>query len=325
MCSPRKYGGQAEHDSFTSLKACGYIVAFATGYRLRVTGYAPVTLFISTRRFFLAMMQYLANFAFLSQDINYRMIMKAKYLLLAMVTIALGACSSSKKASVSDIDGTWTIVKVEGTDLEGDPYIGFNTTSGRVYGNTGCNNLLGSFDTNAPAGVLSLGNLGSTRMMCPDMTTENIVLEAMAKVTGFKKTGNGYALLDSDGKIVAELQPRYKEMKARKLDGEWQIVRINGERLPSGLNSEPKLIFDAEQLRVSGNGGCNTINGSYKTDGTSIEFSQMISTMMACENMDTEAALLNALEKASKFGTIPNGNLGLLDDGDRLLIELKHK
>ena len=34
---------------------------------------------------------------------------------------------------------------------------------------------------------------------------------------------------------------------------------------------------------------------------------------------------LNALEKASKFGTIPNGNLGLLDDGDRLLIELKHK
>ena len=71
------------------------------------------------------MMQYLANFAFLSQDINYRMIMKAKYLLLAVVTIALGACSSSKKASVSDIDGTWTIVKVEGTDLEGDPYIGY--------------------------------------------------------------------------------------------------------------------------------------------------------------------------------------------------------
>lgn len=50
MCSPKKYGGQAEHADVTSLLACGYIVAVATGYRLRVTGFAPVILFYALSR-----------------------------------------------------------------------------------------------------------------------------------------------------------------------------------------------------------------------------------------------------------------------------------
>ena len=251
--------------------------------------------------------------------------MRTNYLLLLTVAVALGACSSSKKASVSDIEGAWNIVKIEGKQIAGDPYIGFNTVAGQIYGNSGCNNLLGSFDTNAPAGTLMLDKLGSTRMMCPDMTTENTILAALSKVKSFKKDGDGYSLLDAAGTAVAELLPRCKEMKPGKLDGEWLIVKINGSQVPGNLNSVPMLTFDAEKQRVSGNGGCNTINGSYKANGKNIDFSQMISTMMACDDMATEGALLDALSSAAKFGTIPNGNVGLFDDNNNLLLELSRK
>ena len=51
----------------------------------------------------------------------------------------------------------------------------------------------------------------------------------------------------------------------------------------------------------------------------------MISTMMACPDMETEARLTEALDRTAKFGTIPGGNLGLFDDNDNLLIELSRK
>ena len=51
----------------------------------------------------------------------------------------------------------------------------------------------------------------------------------------------------------------------------------------------------------------------------------MISTMMACPDMETEARLTEALDRTAKFGEIPGGNLGLFDDNDNLLIELSRK
>lgn len=40
--------------------------------------------------------------------------------------------------------------------------------------------MMGSFDVNAKPGSLELTGMASTRMMCPDMTTENNVLNAFA-------------------------------------------------------------------------------------------------------------------------------------------------
>ena len=49
--------------------------------------------------------------------------------------------------------------------------------------------MMGSFDVNAKPGSLELTGMASTRMMCPDMTTENNVLNAFAQVKGYKKAG----------------------------------------------------------------------------------------------------------------------------------------
>ena len=69
------------------------------------------------------------------------------------------------------------------------PFIGFDTKTGKVYGNSGCNRMMGSFDVNAKPGTIDLGALGSTRMACPDMTVEKNVLSALGQVKKYKVLG----------------------------------------------------------------------------------------------------------------------------------------
>ena len=100
------------------------------------------------------------------------------YLSMVAVVAAMSSCASTKNlAQVSDLGGEWNIIEINGTAVvpapgQSFPYVAFESNTVRVYGNSGCNRLMGSFDTNAKPGELTLGQVGSTRMMCPDMMLE---------------------------------------------------------------------------------------------------------------------------------------------------------
>lgn len=49
---------------------------------------------------------------------------------------------------------------------------------------------------------------------------------------------------------------------------------------------QPQLTL-SEDGRVSGTDGCNRIMGSWQETGDSVELSELASTMMACEGVDT--------------------------------------
>jgi heat shock protein HslJ len=90
----------------------------------------------------------------------------------------------------------------------------------------------------------------------------------------------------------------------------WQLESLNGTPVVPG--STVTLQFDAENF-AGGNSGCNSYGGSYSLDGSSIEFSEIASTLMACMDdgiMDQEAAYLGALNSAQQVTL----------DGDRLTI-----
>ena len=116
-------------------------------------------------------------------------------LCMASVLMGLSSCASTKNAAtLSSISGEWNIIEVNGTAVvpapgQEFPYIGFDTKTGKVFGNSGCNRMMGSFDVNAKPGTIDLGALASTRMACPDMTVENNVLSALNKVKKYKKLG----------------------------------------------------------------------------------------------------------------------------------------
>lgn len=94
----------------------------------------------------------------------------------------------------------------------------------------------------------------------------------------------------------------------------WKLVRLGDNSVVAATKQrEAHLVFSAEELRVTGNGGCNRVIGSYQLDGDRLRFGRMASTMMSCpDGMDQEKRFLEALEHVERY-RIRGSHLELLD------------
>ncbi|MEA1786251.1 copper resistance protein NlpE N-terminal domain-containing protein [Arenibacter sp. GZD96] len=124
--------------------------------------------------------------------------------------------------------------------------------------------------------------------------------------TQFKVGENQLFMLDQDGQsIVGDLADQYVLRKEDTTITEkyWKLVELNGKTIETKEGQrEAFLILKTENDRVHGNGGCNTFNGSYELkDEYNISFSKMATTLMACEDLDTEQQFLTVLETADNY------------------------
>lgn len=253
-------------------------------------------------------------------------------LCMASALMGLSSCGSSKgAATVADISGEWDIIEINGTAVvpvpgQDFPFIGFDTQGGKVYGNSGCNRILGSFDIHAKPGTIDLGALGSTRMMCSDMTVEQNVLSALATVKKYKVMKKGQvALCGSSKRPVLVLQRRDVSVNPADLNGKWIIEQAGGEAIPTGLETQPFMEFNMAEKRMHGHAGCNLINGGVVIDTahpTAISFPQVASTMMACPDSSVETRVLKALGEVKSFGKLAGGHIGLYNAGGELVLVL---
>jgi heat shock protein HslJ len=71
----------------------------------------------------------------------------------------------------------------------------------------------------------------------------------------------------------------------------------------NGINhGEAHFIIQADSNRVIGHGGCNSFNGNcILSDGNKIRFSKLLSTKMACSNLDIENEFFKVLESADNY------------------------
>jgi heat shock protein HslJ len=82
----------------------------------------------------------------------------------------------------------------------------------------------------------------------------------------------------------------------------WKLTRLRDSAISTSAKNEPHLILDSETRQVSGSSGCNRLVGSYTLDGDRLTFTHTAGTMMAClDGMDTEKALLQALQQVSSW------------------------
>ena len=82
----------------------------------------------------------------------------------------------------------------------------------------------------------------------------------------------------------------------------WKLIELMGDKIKTEGNHEAYIILKQQGNHFNGNGGCNTINGSYmlkEQDG--ISFSNIISTEMTCKALPTEEKLIKALQGASSY------------------------
>jgi heat shock protein HslJ len=98
----------------------------------------------------------------------------------------------------------------------------------------------------------------------------------------------------------------------------WTLVSIGGAPVVEG--SGPHLTFAANG-NASGSTGCNSMSGTYATDGAALTFGPLATTRMACEPnlMNQETAVLQALAGVSGWEIDADGLLHLTGETELVL------
>ena len=242
----------------------------------------------------------------------------------AFAAVVLSSCGTTGKSV--DISGEWNVVSVKGEQVEGNPYIGFDLAEGRIYGNAGCNRIMGGVEVDSVnPGKIGFTGVGATRMMCPDMETEQKVLEALNEVAGYQASSAGVELTDKDGNVLMSLEKKEAPaVSVNDINGKWNITKVEGAAVEVA-DKTPFISFNVAENAVHGNGGCNIINGSFSQEEgnpSSLKFGQMISTMMAGPGMETERNVLSAMNKVASFVVNEDETLSLMDVADNEVLLL---
>lgn len=125
--------------------------------------------------------------------------------------------------------------------------------------------------------------------------------------------------LDMDGnRIEGNLADQYVLTKViDNLNGlQWRLMDLGSTSvtLNNGALRSPYLHFLNDENKVSGHGGCNRFNGRYMIKSENrISFTDIASTKMACDQMETENKFFNALERADNY-TLNHDTLSIYRD-----------
>lgn len=250
-----------------------------------------------------------------------------RVLAFAAIGIVMTACSTAPsgggtggtisgpnwKLTSYDVSGTSTAVPV-GVTADA------RFAADKVAGSGGCNSFTGSAVVTGP--TIKVGSLASTQMACqpPANEVETAYLANLAKAASFTATSDTLTMFGGDGKAVLV----YKAGPANPLIGSWTVTGYNnGKQAVTSPVQGTTLTATFTADQVSGSSGCNTYNGAYTLDGTTVKIGPLASTRMACAQpvMDQEAAFLTALQAATTVE--PSGaNVTLRDAGGALQVTL---
>jgi putative lipoprotein len=221
---------------------------------------------------------------------------------LAFASILFGFPATATVAEAQE-DIEWRLASVRGVEVAASaPATMTIAGDGAVSGTGGCNRIGGGVEIAPPA--IEFGDMFSSMMACEDdlMAQESALIKALEAAASFSVSADTLVLMDASG---AELASFVRE------DIEWRLASVRGVEVAA---SAPAMIAIAGGGALSGTGGCNRIGGTVELAPPSIEFGDMFSSMMACEDdlMAQESALIEALEAAASF-SVSADTLVLMD------------
>lgn len=113
--------------------------------------------------------------------------------------------------------------------------------------------------------------------------------------------------LDAEGnQITGDLADKYvlRKIVPEIINKYWKLIELNGKKVLHNEKNkrEPHMILKIDENIVHGSGGCNTFNGKFELEERNrITFSKIASTLMACENMETEQEFFKIFEMADNY------------------------
>ena len=156
--------------------------------------------------------------------------MKNNIFILSLAICTFLACNSTPKDNSADTNATgadttvvkdpvsagditdiqWNLIEITGNAVSGyaaqnkQPYLKF-TKDNRVEGTGGCNGMGGSY-TISEGNKISLTEMMSTKMACPDMTLENDFQTTLQQVTNYATDGTTLSLMNAVGTTIAKFE-----------------------------------------------------------------------------------------------------------------------
>lgn len=107
------------------------------------------------------------------------------------------------------LDGTWAVKSIDGEPVNIDGMkIALDVDENKLHGNTGCNIINGTLETDMDAAnSISFSKIGMTRMACPDSGWETRMMVALEEaVTANPVSADEVELIGSNGKQVMLLK-----------------------------------------------------------------------------------------------------------------------
>lgn len=101
----------------------------------------------------------------------------------------------------NDLLGNWKVIQMDGLEsMKNFPTFIFVEEENRVSGYAGCNNYFATYDLRGSE--LTFGNAGATRMMCADMSVEDVFLKKLNEIAYYKMVKSELHLFDAKDKLI---------------------------------------------------------------------------------------------------------------------------
>lgn len=242
------------------------------------------------------------------------------------------SCATSEQV-VSELDGEWELVSVamdttiydlNGISTDIDPYLGFDLSRERFYGNAAYNTLTGDvFTDSLDMGRLGFFHVATTRTSGPTLSLEQSIVANLEKVQRYETfglTADSLQFYDENGKMLFTLARR---APYSQLMGRWQITNVKGKDVGSEVNA-PYIAFDINRVSkvIYGNTGCNTFNGSLRLElgNQKIHFDNLAVSGSVYQQVTWEGDLLSAFNEVDTYTFEGKDEVRIFDaQGDEIL------
>lgn len=229
--------------------------------------------------------------------------------------------TTAAASSSSDLDGTtWTSTNVMGHDLVAGSTITLTFTDGDLAIVAGCNTMSGAYSVDGDTLTLD-GQSRTTMMGCEQDLMDQDQWLVTWFTDGVTMTTTDAGMTLAGGDVSVEFTKGGDDVPSELVGPTWTLESTTtagaASSVPTSVQA-PTLVFVADGT-VNVFAGCNTGSTTVTTSGTTLTFSPMALTRMACEE---PASTLETTVTAVLDGDVAyviEGNQLTLTNGDTSL------
>lgn len=245
--------------------------------------------------------------------------------MLLLAAMLLVACGSPPDASgggdvAGSPAGAWVLT--EGTGATGpipivdDNRITMTIEGDRIGGTAACNSYGGMIAISGSR--IRIGDLAQTAMGCaPEVAaSEAAYMAAIARVTGYERSGDALTLGGPDARLTFALLPPVPEEQI--VGTTWLLETLIEGQAAVSVQGEATLFIAADGT-VVGSTGCRSLAGRYVIAGDEINFTELRADGECPSGLQAQDSIVVTVLGDGFTATVDGGSLTLSDGGQGLV------